>query len=109
MGVVGETIVPKQQQHHDEQQAHRIGARLAEINRADVLFDAGKSPNPAIDIGQIEGAFVQGQGLFTTEESLWLQNGQIFTRGPGAYKIPSALYAIRSIALISGTSLKTSE
>lgn len=37
---------------------------------------------------------MQGQGLFTTEESLWLQNGQIFTRGPGAYKIPSALYCI---------------
>lgn len=52
-------------------------------------MDIGRSINPAIDYGQIEGAFVQGQGLFTTEESLWLRNnGQIFTRGPGAYKIP---------------------
>lgn len=42
-----------------------------------------------LDYGQIEGAFVQGIGLFTIEESLWLRhNGQIFTRGPGAYKIP---------------------
>ena len=45
--------------------------------------------DPSIDYGQIEGAYVQGQGLFTTEESLWhRQSGQIFTRGPGAYKIP---------------------
>jgi len=57
-----------------------------------MLQDVGQTINAAIDYGQIEGAFVQGQGLFTTEESLWLQNGQIFTRGPGAYKIPSALY-----------------
>jgi len=57
--------------------------------RADIKMDIGRSINPAIDYGQIEGAFVQGQGLFTTEESLWLRNnGQIFTRGPGAYKIP---------------------
>jgi xanthine dehydrogenase/oxidase len=57
--------------------------------RADIKMDVGRSINPAIDYGQIEGAFIQGQGLFTTEESLWLRsNGQIFTRGPGAYKIP---------------------
>lgn len=57
--------------------------------KADIKMDIGRSINPAIDYGQIEGAFVQGQGLFTTEESLWLRNnGQIFTRGPGAYKIP---------------------
>ncbi|KAF2479259.1 Molybdopterin-binding domain of aldehyde dehydrogenase-domain-containing protein [Neohortaea acidophila] len=57
--------------------------------RADVKMDVGRSINPAIDYGQIEGAFVQGMGLFTIEESLWLRhNGQIFTRGPGAYKIP---------------------
>ncbi|RPB28040.1 xanthine dehydrogenase [Terfezia boudieri ATCC MYA-4762] len=57
--------------------------------RADIKMDIGRSINPAIDYGQIEGAFIQGQGLFTTEESLWLRNsGQIFTRGPGAYKIP---------------------
>lgn len=56
--------------------------------RADVKMDIGRSINPAIDYGQIEGAFVQGQGLFTTEESLWFNNGQLATRGPGAYKIP---------------------
>jgi xanthine dehydrogenase/oxidase len=57
--------------------------------RADVKMDVGRSINPSVDYGQIEGAFVQGQGLFTTEEPLWLRhNGQMFTRGPGAYKIP---------------------
>jgi len=75
------------------------GAAIAEVEidtltgdwtclRADVKMDIGRSINPAIDYGQIEGAFVQGQGLFTTEESLWLNNGQLATRGPGAYKIP---------------------
>ncbi|EWC48718.1 xanthine dehydrogenase [Drechslerella stenobrocha 248] len=57
-------------------------------HRVDLKMDVGRSINPAIDYGQIEGAFVQGQGLFTTEESLWLRNGQMFTRGPGNYKIP---------------------
>ncbi|KAF2199175.1 xanthine dehydrogenase/oxidase [Delitschia confertaspora ATCC 74209] len=57
--------------------------------RADIKMDIGRSINPAIDYGQIEGAFVQGQGLFTTEESLWFRgNGQVATRGPGNYKIP---------------------
>jgi xanthine dehydrogenase/oxidase len=51
--------------------------------------DVGNSINPAIDYGQIEGAFVQGQGLFTMEETLWTRDGQLFTRGPGTYKIPS--------------------
>ena len=60
--------------------------------RADVKMDVGQSINPSIDYGQIQGAFVQGMGLFTMEESLWLRNGpnagNLFTRGPGAYKIP---------------------
>ena len=57
--------------------------------RADIKMDVGRSINPAIDYGQIEGAFIQGQGLFTTEETLWHRaSGQIFTKGPGAYKIP---------------------
>ena len=60
--------------------------------RADIKMDVGKSINPAIDYGQIQGAFIQGLGLFTMEESLWLRNGpmagHLFTRGPGAYKIP---------------------
>lgn len=59
------------------------------VLRTDIKMDVGHSINPAIDYGQIEGAYVQGQGLFTTEESLWHRaSGQIFTRGPGAYKIP---------------------
>lgn len=58
------------------------------VLRTDIKMDVGRSINPAIDYGQIEGAFVQGQGLFTMEESLWTRNGQLFTRGPGTYKIP---------------------
>ncbi|KAJ9619157.1 hypothetical protein H2203_008485 [Taxawa tesnikishii (nom. ined.)] len=57
--------------------------------RADIKMDVGRTINPSIDYGQIEGAFVQGMGLFTMEESLWHRgSGTIFTRGPGAYKIP---------------------
>lgn len=59
------------------------------VLRTDVKMDVGKSINPAIDYGQIEGGFVQGQGLFTTEETLWLSgDGQLYTRGPSTYKIP---------------------
>ena len=59
------------------------------VLRADIKMDVGQSINPAIDYGQIEGAFIQGQGLFTTEESLWHRaTGQIATKGPGNYKIP---------------------
>ncbi|KAL4930430.1 Molybdopterin-binding domain of aldehyde dehydrogenase-domain-containing protein [Aspergillus undulatus] len=58
------------------------------VLRTDIKMDVGRSINPAIDYGQIEGAFVQGQGLFTMEESLWTQSGQLATRGPGNYKIP---------------------
>ncbi|KAK3320651.1 molybdopterin binding aldehyde oxidase/xanthine dehydrogenase [Cercophora scortea] len=60
--------------------------------RADIKMDVGRSINPALDYGQIQGAFIQGVGLFTMEESLWLRGGpmagSLFTRGPGAYKIP---------------------
>jgi xanthine dehydrogenase/oxidase len=58
------------------------------VLRTDIKMDIGRSINPAIDYGQIEGAFVQGQGLFTMEESLWTQSGQLYTKGPGTYKIP---------------------
>ncbi|GAB5367188.1 hypothetical protein AAMO2058_001208200, partial [Amorphochlora amoebiformis] len=61
-----------------------------------IVMDVGNSLNPAIDIGQIEGAFTQGMGLFTMEECVWgdkdhpwLRPGSLFTQGPGAYKIPS--------------------
>lgn len=59
------------------------------VLRTDIKMDVGRTINPSVDYGQIEGAYVQGQGLFTTEESLWHRaSGQIFTRGPGNYKIP---------------------
>lgn len=59
--------------------------------RADIKMDVGHSINPSVDYGQIEGAFIQGQGLFTTEESLWHRaSGQVVTKGPGNYKIPGA-------------------
>ncbi|KAI8677562.1 hypothetical protein NCS56_00646400 [Fusarium sp. Ph1] len=58
------------------------------VLRTDLMMDIGRSINPALDYGQIEGAFVQGQGLFTMEESLWTNTGELFTKGPGTYKIP---------------------
>ncbi len=59
--------------------------------RADILHDAGKSLNPAIDIGQVEGAFIQGMGWLTTEELVWHpQSGQLSTHAPSTYKIPTA-------------------
>lgn len=59
--------------------------------RADIKMDVGHSINPSVDYGQIEGAFIQGQGLFTTEESLWHRaSGQLATKGPGNYKIPGS-------------------
>jgi xanthine dehydrogenase/oxidase len=60
------------------------------VLRTDIKMDVGRSINPAIDYGQIEGAFVQGQGLYTIEESLWTNDGsgQLATRGAGNYKIP---------------------
>ncbi|KAJ2863669.1 hypothetical protein GGH94_003443 [Coemansia aciculifera] len=59
--------------------------------RVDIIMDVGRSLNKAIDIGQIEGAFAQGQGWTTTEEFLYFPStGRLFTTGPGNYKIPSA-------------------
>ncbi len=61
------------------------------VLRADVLHDVGRSLNPALDIGQIEGAFVQGQGWLTTEELVWHpQTGALTTHAPSTYKIPTA-------------------
>ncbi|MPC18985.1 Xanthine dehydrogenase/oxidase [Portunus trituberculatus] len=51
-------------------------------------MDVGDSLNPAIDVGQVEGAFMQGLGLFTLEELRYSPSGVLLTRGPGAYKIP---------------------
>jgi xanthine dehydrogenase/oxidase len=59
-----------------------------QILRTDIVMDVGNSINPAIDVGQIEGAFVQGLGLFTLEEVVTFADGRMFTRGPSTYKIP---------------------
>ncbi len=57
--------------------------------RVDLLHDAGASLNPAIDIGQIEGGFVQGAGWLTTEELIWDEHGTLRTHAPSTYKIPA--------------------
>lgn len=59
------------------------------ILRADILHDVGASLNPAIDIGQIEGAFVQCAGWLTSEELIWNTQGRLLTTGPASYKIPA--------------------
>ncbi|XP_035266263.1 aldehyde oxidase 5 [Anguilla anguilla] len=56
--------------------------------RSDIMMDVGRSLNPALDIGQIEGAFVQGIGLYTIEELQFSPEGVLLTRGPSQYKIP---------------------
>jgi len=59
------------------------------ILRADILHDAGASLNPALDIGQIEGGYVQGAGWLTTEELVWDNKGRLRTHAPSTYKIPA--------------------
>ncbi|XP_037795303.1 xanthine dehydrogenase/oxidase-like [Penaeus monodon] len=58
------------------------------VLRTDIVMDVGDSLNPALDIGQVEGGFTQGLGLFTLEELRFSPEGVLLTRGPGAYKIP---------------------
>ncbi len=76
------------------------GAALAEVEvdtltgeyrllRTDILHDCGESLNPALDIGQIEGGFVQGMGWLTTEELVWDAAGHLRTHAPSTYKIPA--------------------
>ena len=60
------------------------------VLRAELLQDCGKSLNPALDLGQIEGAFVQGMGWLTTEELWWDESGRLKTHGPSTYKIPGS-------------------
>jgi xanthine dehydrogenase large subunit len=60
------------------------------IERVDILHDVGTSLNPAIDIGQIEGGFIQGMGWLTTEELWWDAQGRLRTHAPSTYKIPLA-------------------
>ncbi len=60
------------------------------VDRVDILHDVGKSLNPAIDIGQIEGGFVQGMGWLTTEELVWDEPGPALDPRASTYKIPAA-------------------
>ncbi len=74
------------------------------ILRADILHDCGASLNPALDIGQIEGGYVQGAGWLTTEELVWDDNGALKTHAPATYKIPCASDApdVFNVALWEG-------
>jgi xanthine dehydrogenase large subunit len=60
------------------------------VERTDILHETGKSLNPAIDLGQIEGGFIQGMGWLTTEELWWDDKGRLRTHAPSTYKIPLA-------------------
>lgn len=73
------------------------------VNRVDILHDVGSSINPALDIGQIEGGFMQGLGWLTTEELCWDNQGKLATTGPATYKIPaiSDLPEILNISLFN--------
>jgi xanthine dehydrogenase large subunit len=59
------------------------------VERVDILHDVGNSLNPAIDIGQIEGGFIQGMGWLTTEELMWDKHGKLISNNPATYKIPA--------------------
>ncbi|WP_240538489.1 xanthine dehydrogenase molybdopterin binding subunit [Rhodoferax sp. PAMC 29310] len=59
------------------------------VLKVDILHDVGRSINPAIDIGQIEGGFVQGMGWLTTEQLVWNNKGNLSTHAPSTYKIPA--------------------
>jgi xanthine dehydrogenase large subunit len=59
------------------------------VERVDILHEVGRSLNPALDIGQIEGGFVQGMGWLTTEELWWDREGRLRTHAPSTYKIPA--------------------
>jgi xanthine dehydrogenase large subunit len=60
------------------------------LTRCDILHDVGRSLNPAVDMGQIEGGFIQGMGWLTMEELWWNDKGRLMTHAPSTYKIPVA-------------------
>lgn len=60
------------------------------VLRTDILHDVGRSLNPEIDLGQIEGGFIQGMGWLTNEELVYSKDGRLLTTGPATYKIPVA-------------------
>ncbi|HKS28347.1 MAG TPA: molybdopterin cofactor-binding domain-containing protein [Pyrinomonadaceae bacterium] len=61
------------------------------ILRTDILFDAGKSLNPCLDVGQVEGAFVQGAGMMTSEQLMYEETGRLYSNGTWDYKPPQSL------------------
>lgn len=69
-------------------------------------MDLGESLNPAIDVGQIEGGFMQGYGFYVLEEPVVSSSGALLSRGPGAYKIPGFgdIPAEFNVALLKGSS-----
>lgn len=93
--------------HYDREQAtgrpfyyYANGAAVSEVivdtltgeyrvERVDICHDVGRSLNPALDLGQIEGGFIQGMGWLTAEELCWDSEGKLLTQGPATYKIPA--------------------
>ena len=75
-----------------------------QVDRVDILHDVGDSLNPAIDIGQVEGGFIQGMGWLTSEELRWNDKGVLVSDGPATYKIPTFgdLPPIFNVALLEG-------
>ncbi|MDR5899236.1 xanthine dehydrogenase molybdopterin binding subunit [Halomonas vilamensis] len=75
-----------------------------QVTRVDILHDVGDSLNPAIDIGQVEGGFIQGMGWLTSEELKWNDAGQLLSTGPATYKIPTFgdLPPVFNVALMEG-------
>ena len=78
------------------------------LKAVDIVHDAGKSINPAIDKGQIEGGYVQGMGWLTWEECIWDKKGKFLTHGPSTYKIPVAgdIPEHFNVTLFDGSNLK---
>jgi xanthine dehydrogenase large subunit len=79
------------------------------VERVDILHDVGRSLNPAIDIGQIEGGFIQGMGWLTTEELWWDDRGRLRTHAPSTYKIPTIADrpAIMNVALMDNPTFRS--
>lgn len=77
-----------------------------QVIRTDIVMDLGESINPAIDVGQVEGGFMQGYGLFTLEEMVYSPAGMVMSRGPGVYKLPgfADIPAELNVSLLRGAS-----
>ncbi len=105
LSATGFYATPKIYYNRDKSEGHPFfyyahGVALSEVEidiltgentviRVDILHDVGNSINPALDIGQIEGAFIQGMGWLTTEDLRWHENGELASASPATYKIPA--------------------